>query len=125
MPGRALACARLLDQQVVVVQAHRGALHQALRQCGQGRVEDEAHVLHNVLPIAKVFKKAARVIRPTGHHAAWAGVGQVGLNAVPQQGHFFGREQVADAHRAITLVVGHVLVGGAGLHALAQGFELI
>jgi hypothetical protein len=48
-------------------------------------------------------------------------VGQVGLDAVTQQCHFFGREQVADAHSTIALVIGHVLVGGAGLDALVEG----
>jgi hypothetical protein len=48
-------------------------------------------------------------------------VGQVGLDAAFEQFNFFGCEQVAYAHRTIALVIGHVLVCGAGLHALVEG----
>jgi hypothetical protein len=50
-------------------------------------------------------------------------VGQVGLDAAFEQFHFFGCEQVAYAHRTIALVIGHVLVCGADLHALVEGCE--
>jgi len=124
MPGRGLARAGLLDQQVVVVQPHGGALHQALSQGRERRVKDEAPELRDVLPVAKVFKKPTRIIRPTGHHAEGAGVSQVGLNASFQQFHFIWRQQLADAHRTIALVIGHVLLSGAGVHTLAQRLKI-
>jgi hypothetical protein len=51
-------------------------------------------------------------------------VGQIGLDTAFEQFYFFGCEQVADTHRTIALVIGHVLVGGTGLYALAQGLNV-
>ena len=120
VPGRALAGSRLLHQHMVVVQPHGARLHQALRNQRQRCLAHKAAKLRDVLPVAEVLEEAARVIRPAGHFGARAGRGQVGVDAVAQQGHFIGREQLLDAQRAIAVKAGNVVCGQALLQALLK-----
>ena len=87
VPWGHLACAWLLDQQMVVVQPHGLALHQLRSHMRQGRAGHDLAVRRVVLPGAKVFHKAARVIRLAGHQAQRARMGQVVFDAISQQLH--------------------------------------
>ncbi|MNT06917.1 hypothetical protein D3C72_1416030 [compost metagenome] len=120
VPRRALARAGLLHEQVVVVQAHGVGAHEPLREWRQRRLPDEAAEGVDLLPVAEVLEEAARVVGPARDLGARAGRRQVRLDAALQQREFVGREQLADADRAVALELRHQRVVHAFAHAALQ-----
>ncbi|OGB30883.1 MAG: hypothetical protein A3B67_13625 [Burkholderiales bacterium RIFCSPHIGHO2_02_FULL_66_10] len=101
MPGRGLARAGFLDQQVVVVQTHRPALHELggdVRQCG---VAQDLLVGRVVLPGAEIFNEAARIVGLAGHQGQRAQVREVVLDAGFQLAQLFGVQHAPQHHRAV------------------------
>ena len=61
VPRRGLLGARLLDEQVVVVQPHALALHQPRCDDGQRRVEYHLAIAGHAMPVAEVLEEAAQM----------------------------------------------------------------
>ena len=101
VPGGRRARARLLGQHVVVVQADAAAAGERAGRGGQPRFEDHAAVGRVVLPVAEVLDETAWIVAAAGHLGARAGRCQVGVDALAQQRHLVGRQQLARAHRAV------------------------
>src|SRR5581483_2994388 len=96
---------RLLDEQVVVEQAHLPRAHQLARDLGRRRVPDELLELRDPLPVAEVLEEAARIVRPRGDARPLARLGQVALDPALDERYLLRRERPADADCAVPLEV--------------------
>lgn len=120
MPAAARASGEMRPWVVVVVQPHGVRAHEPLRQLRERRLEDEAAEGVDLLPVAEVLEEAARVVGPARDLGARAGRGEVGLDAVAQQRELVGREQLADADRAVALELRDQRIVHARLHSALQ-----
>ena len=107
VPGRGLACARLLDQQMVVVQAYLLAAHQLCCHGRQRRAEQDVAVGRVVLPGTEVLDEAPWIVRLAGHQGQRTGPGQIVFDAPGQALHLAGVQYAAQHHRTITPEIRH------------------
>ena len=101
MPRRADRRARLLDEQVVVVQADGLGAHQLRGRLPQPRAADDLLVLAHPRPVAEVLEEAPRAGLAAALDRALAGRGQVALDAVLQARDLGLGEQAAHHARAV------------------------
>ncbi len=103
VPRRRLPSAGLLRQHVIVVEPNGRAPHQPARGFRQRRIEDETPEVRIVLPIAKVFDEAPRIIGATRHFGARTQVGEILIDTGAKHRHFPRPKQLPDAHGAVAL----------------------
>ncbi len=104
VPWGALGRAWFLDEDVVVVQAHRVAAHQLGSDLGGRCFEHEPAQRLDSLPVAEVLDERPVVggARPLGVRRE---IGQIGVDRLARQIDEAGVEGVANAHRAVPPVV--------------------
>ena len=117
MPGRALRGLGLLDQEVIVIEAHVLAGHELARDVGSGRGTDELLVLGDPLPIAEVLDEPALVALLAGHRDQGPGLGEVAGDAGPDELDLLGGEAAPDDDGSVAGIVGD----GLRIHVRHRG----
>src|SRR5262249_27274859 len=92
VPGRGLACTRLLDEQVVVEEPDLPRAHQLARDRGRWRRAHELLELRDPRPVAEVLEEAAWIVWTAGDERPLARLGEVPLDAPFDQGDLVRRE---------------------------------
>ena len=103
MPGRSLAGARFLDQDMFMEDAHAPGARQPRGNGGGGRVAHEVLVFRDAPPVAIIVEESPGI---AGRHAVAGKGARLGLVASHAGGDDIdpGREDAAQTDNAVTLV---------------------
>ena len=109
MPRRADRRARLLDQHVVVEQAHLAGAHQLGGGAAHAARLDHGAVLGDVAPAAEVLDELAGAVGRRHLDGERAGLGDLALDALGQLLDQLRREEAGQEHGAVALERGDLL----------------
>src|SRR5579862_9372257 len=125
MPGSTRSRARLFREHVIVIEPRTPTAHQLRTNRAELRFEDEAPIRGIFLPATEILAEESRILAAARDLGTRARAGEIRLDALLEQRHFFGVEQLPKHHGAVPLKRLHVRSSNRGSLGCHRWIDLV